>query len=414
MKRSNCSCTLYLFFAILPFVITGCDDKIPPPDNKELLTNVVWGETNYTITDPALYTCVFESSGKYYTTYKGYETASYTWQLKNDNILKIDQYEVEITNLTPEILEYRGDASFLGFHFKQTYHLQALKETVAATIGFSDLKMTSVKFHGIIRSCSPSQISFEYGPTASYGQSVSGINFTGPVNKHISSALTGLTPGTTYHYRIRVENEKGIFLGKDQKVKTFSDQLMTDADNNKYFTTVIGNQIWMAENLRTTKFNDGTTIPKVTDNEAWNKLNTPAYCWFDNDSTANNGSGAIYNWYTVASGKICPAGWHIPSALEWSLLLSYLAGREIELMKGDYENVNDFLWVGGLNQTGFSAERSLMRETEGYFSGTEYYHLWTSSENDSEEGRFGMIFYNYIGISQRSKRSGLPLRCLKD
>jgi uncharacterized protein (TIGR02145 family) len=226
--------------------------------------------------------------------------------------------------------------------------------------------------------------------------------------------LTGLTPGTTYHYRIRVENEKGIFLGKDQKVKTFSDQLMTDADNNKYFTTVIGNQIWMAENLRTTKFNDGTTIPKVTDNEAWNKLNTPAYCWFDNDSTANNGSGAIYNWYTVASGKICPAGWHIPSALEWSLLLSYLAGREIELMKGDYENVNDFLWVGGLNQTGFSAERSLMRETEGYFSGNEYYHLWTSSENDSEEGRFGMIFYNYIGISQRSKRSGLPLRCLKD
>jgi len=395
-------------------VLTGCDDKIPPPDRKELLTAVVWGETNYTITDPELYTCVFESSGKYYTAYKGYETSSYTWQLKNENILKVDQWEVEITKLTTEILEYSGDASFLGIHFKQTYHLQALKGTVASTIGFSDLKMTSAKFHGIIRSCSPSKVSFEYGPTESYGQSVSGNSFTGPVNKHISSEVTGLTSGTTYHFRIRVENEEGTFHGKDQKCRTFSDQLLADADNNTYFTAVIGNQTWMAGNLRTTKYNDGTTIPAVTDNEAWNNLNTPAYCWFDNDFVANNGSGAIYNWYTVASGKLCPAGWHIPSESDCSALISYMAGREIELMKGDYENVNDYLWSGGLNQTGFSANKALMREPEGYFSGNEYCHLWTSSENNIDEANLVLIFYNYAALSQKSKKSGLPVRCLKD
>lgn len=414
MKRTTCSFSPYLFFAILTLGLTGCDEKIPPPDNKELLTTVVWGETNYTITDPELYTCVFESAGNYYTTFKGYETSSHNWQLKNDNILKVDQWEVEITKLTPEILEYRGDASFLGIQYKQTYHLQALKETVASTLGFSDLKSTSAKFHGIIRSCSPSRISFEYGPTGTYGQSVSGISFPGPANKHISSEVANLTPGTTYHYRIRIENEEGTNYGNDQKVRTFSDQLLTDADNNEYFTTVIGNQTWMAENLRTTRYNDGTTIPKFTTNEAWNIMSTPAYCWSDNDSVANNSLGAIYNWYTVASGKLCPAGWHVPSASDWSVLLSSMAGREIELMKGDYENENDYLWAGGLNQSGFSADMARMREAEGYFSGNTYCHLWTGSENNSDEGRYVMIFYNYTGLSQGSKRSGLQVRCLKD
>jgi len=414
MKGSYFTCSDYLVLAILPFVMTGCREKIPPPDNEELLTAVVWGETNATITDPELYTCVFEPSGEYYTTYLGYETSTYTWRLVNDISLMFDQSVVEITKLTPTILEYRGDASFLGIPYKVTYHLQALNETVAVTIGFSDLEMTSARLHGVIRSCSSSGTVFEYGPTASYGQTSDVIAFPGPVHKNISAGITGLTPGTTYHYRIRIENDEGTYYGPDRTVRSYTDQTVTDADNNVYYTTVIGSQIWIAENLRTTKYRDGTAIPGIKDNEAWSTQIVPAFCWPDNDSVANSRSGAIYNWYTVSTGKLCPSGWHVPSGPEWSVLFSFMSGRETELVKGDYENYNDYLSNPGLNQTGFSAGMAWMRDAAGYFNGNTYSHFWSGSEINGDEARYAMIFYDYSAMNQGSKSSGLQVRCIKD
>ena len=414
MKRSYLSCSECLILAILPFILTGCREKIPPPDNEELLTAVVWGETNATITDPELYTCVFEPSGQYYTTYKGFETATFTWRLVNDISLKFDQSEVEITKLTPTILEYRGDASILGIPIKVTYHLQALNETVALTIGFSDLKMTSAKLHGVIRSCSPSETVFEYGLTGSYGQTTGVISFPGPVHKHVNTELTGLTPGTTYHYRIRIENEEGTYYGPDRTVRSYNDQTVSDADNNVYTTAVIGSQTWMAENLRTTKYNDGIAIPVIKDNEAWSTQIVPAFCWPGNDSVSNSSSGAIYNWYTVSTGKLSPSGWHVPSGPEWSVLFSFMTGRETELVKGDYGSYNDYIWNPRLNQTGFSADMARMRDAEGYFGGSTYSHFWSSSEISGDEARFAMILYDYTGMNQGSKSMGLQVRCLKD
>jgi uncharacterized protein (TIGR02145 family) len=106
---------------------------------------------------------------------------------------------------------------------------------------------------------------------------------------------------------------------------------LTDADGNVYQTVRIGNQVWMAENLRTTKYNDGTAIPKVTDDAAWSNifdsyLKTSAYCYYDN--TVNVDSikkfGALYNWYAVDTKKLAPAGWHVPTNTEWDLLQNYL------------------------------------------------------------------------------------------
>ena len=414
MKRYHCSCSEYLVFAMLPVVITGCCEKIPIPDNEELLTSVVWGETNATITDPELYTCVFEPSGNYYTTYRGYETATFTWQLINDITLMFGQSPVEITRLTPGVLEYRGDAVILGIHYKQTYHLQALKETVATTLGFSDLGSTSAQLHGIIRSCSPCGIVFEYGPTSSYGQANGRTEIPGPVHKPVSTGLTGLTPGTTYHYRLKLENEEGTFYGADRMVRTYTDQTLTDADNNEYYTAVIGSQTWMAQNLRTTKYKDGTAIARVTETEAWSALTTPAFCWSDNDSVHYSAEGAIYNWYAVSTSKLCPAGWHVPSASEWSVLFSSVTGREAGLIEGEFGYYNDFLWTSGVNQTGFSAEMARMRSSEGYFGGNNYSHFWTSSESNSDEAGFAMMYFDYTGQNKESKRSGYQVRCLKD
>ena len=89
---------------------------------------------------------------------------------------------------------------------------------------------------------------------------------------------------------------------------------VTDLDGNIYSTITIGNQIWLASNLKTTKFKDGTTIPLITGNTAWINLISPGYCWYNNDATTYKSTyGALYNWYSVNSGRLCPTGWHVPS-----------------------------------------------------------------------------------------------------
>src|ERR1035437_6837240 len=103
---------------------------------------------------------------------------------------------------------------------------------------------------------------------------------------------------------------------------------VTDKDGNVYHTVTIGTQTWMAENLKTTQYNDGTSIPYVTDNTAWSILSTPAYCWYSNDAaTYKNKYGALYNWYTVNTGKLAPTGWHVPTDAEWTTLTNYVTAN---------------------------------------------------------------------------------------
>lgn len=103
----------------------------------------------------------------------------------------------------------------------------------------------------------------------------------------------------------------------------------TDGDLNNYPVVQIWNQIWMGENLKTTKLSDGTAITLVTDPVAWINMLTPGYCWYNNDISNKPVYGAIYNFYTVSTGKICPAGWHVPSDSEWSVLTDYLGGLSV-------------------------------------------------------------------------------------
>jgi len=102
-------------------------------------------------------------------------------------------------------------------------------------------------------------------------------------------------------------------------------QTVTDLDGNVYDTIHIGTQVWLKENLKTTKYNNGTSIPLVKDSAVWCSRTTPAYCWYYNDSvTYKNPYGALYNWYTVNTGMLCPAGWHVPTDGEWhTLILRY-------------------------------------------------------------------------------------------
>jgi hypothetical protein len=110
---------------------------------------------------------------------------------------------------------------------------------------------------------------------------------------------------------------------------------MTDLDGNEYKTVTIGTQTWMAENLRTTKYNDGSNIPNVTNNNSWFILRTGAYSNYKNTTNADTIAtfGRLYNWYTVNTGKLAPQGWHVPTNSEWIILTTYLGGIDVSMSK---------------------------------------------------------------------------------
>jgi uncharacterized protein (TIGR02145 family) len=99
---------------------------------------------------------------------------------------------------------------------------------------------------------------------------------------------------------------------------------VTDIDGNVYQSVRIGNQIWTVENLKTTRYNDGTAIAQVTDSIQWEKLTTGAYCYYENNVANKAKYGALYNWYAVHTGKLAPDGWRVPTDAEWDTLQNYL------------------------------------------------------------------------------------------
>jgi uncharacterized protein (TIGR02145 family) len=172
-----------------------------------------------------------------------------------------------------------------------------------------------------------------------------------------TSNLTGLTPNTTYHLRAYAINDIGIGYGEQIEFTTLIDHdgqtgTVTDVDGNIYKTIGIGSQIWMAENLMTTKYRDATPIPNITSSLSG------AYCWYNNDSaTYKNTYGALYNWYAVNTGNLCPVGWHVPTYSEWNTLISFEGGCAIA--GGYLKETGTAHWVspntGATNKSQFSA-----------------------------------------------------------
>ena len=117
-------------------------------------------------------------------------------------------------------------------------------------------------------------------------------------------------------------------------------QTMKDIDGNEYNTVTIGTQTWLKENLKVTKFNDGTPIPVVSDSAVWVNLTTPGMCWYNNEKEKYtvNKYAALYNWYAVNSGKISPKGWHVPTDAEWTILLEYLKANGCSWYRVSYGN----------------------------------------------------------------------------
>jgi uncharacterized protein (TIGR02145 family) len=249
-----------------------------------------------------------------------------------------------------------------------------------------------------------------------------------------TSAIAGLKANTTYYIRAYATNSNGTGYGSVKSFTTLEEDngnivfnpditygTVTDIDGNTYKTVTLGTQTWMAENLKTTKYNDGTAIPNVTDATAWGALITGAYCNYDNDQSNVNTYGQLYNWYAVNTGKLCPAGWHVSSDAEWTTLINYLGGetaaghklRETGILHWDSPN------EGATNLSGFTALPGGQRDGGGSFYMIGVNGLWWTATNYSSNNNWAWFWYmdsasSNIHRAPVHKKLGNCVRCVKN
>ncbi|MDB4335202.1 fibrobacter succinogenes major paralogous domain-containing protein, partial [bacterium] len=202
---------------------------------------------------------------------------------------------------------------------------------------------------------------------------------------------------------------------------------VTDIDGNVYHTVVIGTQVWMVENLKTTRYRNGDAIPQVSGQEAWETRTTDAYCNMNNDVAIGDVYGRLYNFYAVEhASKICPEGWHVPTRDELKTLADYLGGMSIAGKKMKEAGATHWTYYNdpvnnGTNESGFTALGAGTRNTGGFFDtfgGTCAF--WTSEGYSYNEKRYGYRRGLGIESSEFSDYSGTlanighSVRCLMD
>ncbi len=275
-------------------------------------------------------------------------------------------------------------------------------------------------------------VTFEYGTTEEFGNSIRANPDTLEKNTYtiVSAALTGLDTDTQYYFRLKAVNSEGTVYGGDTlftSLKTSENYLafnpettygtLTDIEGNIYKTVQIGSQTWMAENLRTLKLNDGVDIPYSATAVEWSPLDTASYCWISTDTSIY---GALYNWYTVDTEKLCPEGWSVPSDQDWTDLTNYLGGQAEagKLLK----ETGTRHWLTSntniTNDSGFTALPGGYRNHNGAFgnlSNSSYF--WTSTKDEgSETAFFRSLYYGYADVdrSNSNLNNGFSVRCIMD
>jgi uncharacterized protein (TIGR02145 family) len=199
---------------------------------------------------------------------------------------------------------------------------------------------------------------------------------------------------------------------------------VNDSEGNSYKTVTIGTQTWMAENLKVSKYNDGTIIPNISDDIQWSELKTGAWAYYSKDATNNAKYGKLYNWFAVSKTtngdrNVCPTGWHVPTDAEWTVLTDYLGNDSVA--GGKMKEVGTTIWnspnTDATNTSLFSALPGGTRHYLGNYYGIGSNSFWWST---SEDNTF-VAWYRVLGNSNGSvgrysvgKKNGFSVRCLKD
>ncbi len=353
----------------------------------------------------------------------------------------------------------------------KTYYVRAFASSTAGGIGYGNqLSFTTLDGPPSLKitatnNSQPAYTSMEAMVTHDGGQAATEGGFVWDLNENptlennmgsieatldansFTSDLTGLTPNTTFYVRAYATNSDATGYS-DQVAINFWDYhaTVTDMDGNVYNTIMIGEQEWMAENLKTTKYSNGLPINYPgEDNYAWNNNTDGAYAWIDNYISWKHIYGALYNWYAVDNENgLCPAGWRVPSDEDWTQLVDYVsslgfpnsnvtggAGNALKSCRqagsnlGGCDTSEHPRWDShnthqGFNEFGFSALPGGTRDDNGYFSPFygQYGLWWTSSEISwSTEDAFDWSMFNshgHVGQTHDNKASGLSVRCIKN
>lgn len=219
-----------------------------------------------------------------------------------------------------------------------------------------------------------------------------------------------------------------IVLALNMQCKPTHADTVKDIDGNTYRTALIGDFYWMTENLKSTKYNDGSTIPCIKDQFLWLRLDSAAYCYYQNNESYADTSGLMYNWYAINSGKLCPIGWHVPSDDEWKQLEGFAdtkfgigdsiwdkhglrgfdSGQRLKSVTGWREGVE------GTDEFGFNALPGGERLTRFYGGGSSGF-WWTSTEASSSSAYYRNLIYSFETIARDThpKRMGFSVRCIK-
>ena len=242
-----------------------------------------------------------------------------------------------------------------------------------------------------------------------------------------TSNLTGLSENTTYYLRAYATNSVGVAYGNEISFKTTlsSSGTVSDIDGNVYHYITIGTQVWMFENLKTTKYRNGDPIPNITVDPSWMALTTGAYCCYNNDAaTYKTVYGALYNWYAVADSRnIAPVGWHIPSDAEWNVLINFLGGSGVA--GGKMKEAGLTHWntpnIGATNSSGFTA---LPGGVCIFFDGMlsmfsavgDHGSWWSSTARDAAYAWCSGLGCNGadVSLSYSYKQAGFSVRCVRD
>jgi uncharacterized protein (TIGR02145 family) len=225
-------------------------------------------------------------------------------------------------------------------------------------------------------------------------------------------------------------NEKGIIVAVNIRGDALYNVVrgrlvsgtVTDVEGNVYNTVIIGKQVWMTENLKTTKYRNGDPIPNVTDGSEWSKLTSGAYCYLSNDVNIAKTYGHLYNWFAVHDPRnIAPKGWHVASEDEWTKMISYLGGDRAA--GGKLKEAGTTHWqspnLAATNQTGFTSLPGGEREPNGVFNALALRMLafmWSStgiSEEDARAYTTGAKYFT-VGQNKSNKHFGFSVRCVKD
>lgn len=350
----------------------------------------------------------------------------------------IGTFTSNLTRLTPGtkyyVRAYATNESGTGYGSQHSFNTIEIQLATVTTSDFTSITQTTVISGGNITSGGEATItargvcwSTNPNPTVADSKTTSGSE-----TNIFTCNLTGLTAGTQYYVRAYATNSAGTAYGTQKDFTTaaevgaivFNPALtygtVSDIDGNTYKAITIGTKTWMAENLKTTKLNDGTAIPFVTESTVWKNLTTPGYCWYNNDIGFKPAYGALYNWHAANSGKLCPTGWHVVDETDYLLLETSVgcAGTA----GGKMKETGTTHWLepntGAGNESGFTGLPGGRRRYDAVFISMGNLGFFWSSGEDGEAGYAltGILHCNSTEIEREahSMTNGMSVRCVKD